>query len=122
MIEEYRHLLEFGAGIIEAFAAAVIIGAFFWALYVYFRGWRTTDREQGFQRLREDLGRALLVALEILVVADVIDTIATEATAKSLAVLSLLVLLRTLLSWSLSLQVEGRWPWQPEPEQVKSDG
>lgn len=121
MIEEYRHLLEYGAGIIEAFAAFVIIVAFFWELSRYFGNLGKSTREEGFHTLQRKLGRALLVALEILVVADVIDTIATEATFQSLAVLALLVLIRTILSWSLALQIEGKWPWQPEPEEGRQD-
>ena len=114
MVEEIRHLLETGAAIIEGMAAAVIIIGFVVTLYWYFSKWKTEDREAGFHRLRGQLGRALLVALEMLVVADVIDTIVTEVTVRSLSVLALLVVLRTILSWSVTLQVEGKWPWQPE--------
>jgi uncharacterized membrane protein len=62
------------------------------------------------------LGRALLLGLEILVVADVIETITVEQTFESLSVLGLLVLLRTFVSWTLTLEIEGRWPWQPAVE------
>lgn len=117
MLEEIRHLVELGAAVIEGFAAAVIVIGFIRALYRYFRRWTTEDRETGFHRLRGELGRALLIALEMLVVADVIDTIITEVTVQSLSVLALLVVLRTLLSWSLALQVEGRWPWHQEEAQ-----
>jgi len=114
LLEEITHLAELGAAFIEGLAAAVIIIGFVLALYRYFKRWTTEDRETGFHRLRGEFGRALLIALEMLVVADVIDTIVTEVTVRSLSVLALLVVLRTLLSWSLALQVEGKWPWQPE--------
>lgn len=114
MYEVIRHLLEIGATVIEGLAAAVIVIGFVLALYRYFSRWTTEDREAGFYRLRGELGRALLIALEMLVVADVIDTIVTEVTFQSLSVLALLVVLRTFLSWSLALQVEGKWPWQLE--------
>ena len=120
MIEEIRHLLEIGAAIIEGLAAAVIIIGFIATLYWYFSKWTTEDREAGFHQLRGQLGRALLVALEMLVVADVIDTIVTEVTVRSLSVLALLVVLRTVLSWSLALQVEGKWPWQPEQDEKEA--
>lgn len=120
MIEEFKHFLELGVSVIEGLAAAVVIVGFIFALYRYFSRWNTEDREAGFHRLRGELGRALLVALEMLVVADVIDTIVTEVTVESLSVLALLALLRTLLSWSLALQVEGKWPWQPEQEEKES--
>ena len=54
-----------------------------------------------------------MLGLEILVVADVIETITVRPTFESLAALGILVILRTILSWTLSLEVEGRWPWQP---------
>jgi len=117
MIEELKELAETGSLIIAGLAAVVIVSGFLVALYRYFSRWTTEDRETGFHRLRGELGRALLIALEMLVVADVIDTIVTEVTVQSLSVLALLVVLRTLLSWSLALQVEGKWPWQPEQDE-----
>ena len=61
---------------------------------------------------RQQLGRPLLLGLELLVAADVIRTVALEPTLTNVAVLGLLVLVRTFLSWSLSVEMEGRWPWQ----------
>jgi hypothetical protein len=61
---------------------------------------------------RERVGRALLLGLEILVAADIIRTVALEPTLGSIASLGLLVLIRTFLSWSLVVEIEGRWPWQ----------
>jgi uncharacterized membrane protein len=117
MIEQFKELAEAGSLIIAGLAAAVIVVGFVMALYRYFSRWSTEDREAGFHRLRGELGRALLIALEMLVVADVIDTIVTEVTVKSLSTLALLVVLRTILSWSLALQVEGKWPWQAEHDE-----
>jgi uncharacterized membrane protein len=57
--------------------------------------------------------RALLLGLEILVAADVIRTVALEPTIQAVASLGLLVLVRTFLSWTLVVEEEGRWPWQP---------
>jgi uncharacterized membrane protein len=58
-----------------------------------------------------DLGRALLLGLEFLVVADIVNTVAIDPTLDSLAVLAGIVLIRTFLSFSLEAQLEGRWPW-----------
>ena len=117
MIEELKALAEIGSLIIAGLAGAVIVIGFVMALYRYFSRWNAEDRETGFHRLLGELGRALLIALEMLVVADVIDTIVTEVTVNSLSVLALLVVLRTILSWSLVLQVEGKWPWQAEHDE-----
>ena len=122
MIEEMRHGLELAVGAIQLFAAAVIVLGFTWAIARYFRTWGSTTREEGFHTLRIEMGRPLLLGLELLVVSDVIETITTEATFQSLGVLALLVVVRTLLSWSLALQVEGKWPWQPETKAEASDG
>lgn len=55
---------------------------------------------------------ALLLGLEILVAADIIRTIALEPSFSSVGVLGLLVIVRTFLSWSIVVELEGRWPWQ----------
>lgn len=61
---------------------------------------------------RSELGRAILLGLEFLVAADIINTVAVEPTLGSLAVLGGIVLIRTFLSFSLEVEIEGRWPWQ----------
>jgi uncharacterized membrane protein len=63
-----------------------------------------------------------LLGLEILVAADVIRTVALDPTLESVAVLGLLVLVRTFLSWSIIVEIEGRWPWQPKRKEEKSQG
>lgn len=67
-----------------------------------------------FKLYKIRLGRALLLSLEILVAADVIRTIALEPTLANVGVLGLLVLIRTFLSWSLVVEIEGHWPWRPK--------
>jgi uncharacterized membrane protein len=59
------------------------------------------------------MANGLLVALDLLIAADIIKTVTFEATIENAFVLGLLVLIRTFLSWTLILEVEGRWPWQP---------
>lgn len=65
-----------------------------------------------FRRLRQDIGRAILLGLEVLVAADIIRTVAVTPTLTSVAVLAGIVAIRTILSFSLQLEVEGRFPWQ----------
>ena len=71
---------------------------------------RAGDAE--YRHLRRRLGRAILLGLEFLVAADIISTVLVTPTLKSAATLGLIVLIRTFLSWSLELEIEGRWPWQ----------
>jgi uncharacterized membrane protein len=62
--------------------------------------------------LRQGLGHAILVRLELLVAAEIIRTVAIDPTFQSVGVLGLIVTVRTFLSWSLEVEINGRWPWQ----------
>ena len=87
---------------------------FFYGVVRYsFHGLFKQEDEERYKELKTHLGRGLLVGLEILVAADIVRTVALEATLESVMVLGLLVLIRTFLSWSLVVEIEGRWPWQP---------
>jgi uncharacterized membrane protein len=64
-----------------------------------------------YQSFRHDLGRAILLGLEFLVAADIIRTVAVAPTLEGVLVLALVVFVRTLLSFSLQVELEGTWPW-----------
>jgi uncharacterized membrane protein len=68
--------------------------------------------EQRYLRLRHDIGRAILLGLEVLVAADIVRSVALAPSMGGLAVLAAIVAIRTFLSWSLALELDGRWPWQ----------
>ena len=117
-----HEVVEWAAWGIEVLAVAVIVAAV--TLLAVRRG---TVRylfhlgEQGaLQSYKNQLGRALVLSLELLVAADVIRTVALEFTLSNLAVLALLVVVRTLLSWSLTVEMEGRWPWQARTRSVSN--
>jgi uncharacterized membrane protein len=116
MTETLLHFLEQAAHVISLAGVFVIVAGFLAAAVQYAIGFRRLGPEPAFGRFKVALGRALLLGLEILVVADVIETITVEQTFESLSVLGLLVLLRTFVSWTLTLEIEGRWPWQPAVE------
>jgi uncharacterized membrane protein len=65
-----------------------------------------------YRRFREQLGQAILLGLELLVAGDIVRTVAAEPTLTSVAVLAIIVLIRTFLSFSLDVELTGRWPWQ----------
>jgi uncharacterized membrane protein len=67
-----------------------------------------------YRRYRQQLGRSILLGLELLVAADIIRTVAVTPTVRSVIVLAGIVLIRTFLSFSLELEITGRWPWQKE--------
>jgi uncharacterized membrane protein len=70
------------------------------------------DEPGAYEGYKHQIGRSLLLGLEFLVAGDVVRTVALEPTLVNVAVLGLLVLVRTLLSWTLAVEIEGRWPWQ----------
>ena len=114
-----EHILEYleHAGIaISLFAVAVIIAGFATAAWRYARRYRDATHEDNFKVFKVELGSALLLGLEILVLADVIETITVTPTFLSLAFLAGIVVIRTAVSWTLTLEVEGRWPWQGPAE------
>jgi uncharacterized membrane protein len=65
-----------------------------------------------YVRFRRQLGRSILLGLELLVAADIIRTVAVTPSLGSVLVLALIVVIRTFLSFSLELEITGRWPWQ----------
>ncbi len=71
-----------------------------------------SERDMTFQSYRGDVGRAILLGLEFLVAADIINTVAIDPTLESLAVLAGIVVVRTFLSIALEVEIEGRFPWQ----------
>ncbi len=97
-----------GVGVAIIAIGAVVAGGI--ALGRLFR--RSTDTYRIF---REQLGRSILLGLEFLVAADIIRTVAVTPNARSVAVLAGIVAIRTFLSFSLELEITGRWPWQKEP-------
>ena len=101
-----------GKGVDIAGVAAIILGSLVatWILVT-----RAIAGERGldaYVRYRRGIGRAILLGLELLVAADIIRTVAVDPSFESLGVLAVIVAIRTFLSFSLQLELEGRWPWQ----------
>jgi uncharacterized membrane protein len=72
---------------------------------------RGEDFQSAYQFLRRAIGRGVLLGLELLVAGDIIRTVAIEPTLTNVAVLGLIVLVRTFLSFSLEVELTGAWPW-----------
>ena len=104
-------LIEIGASAIDGMAVAFIVGTFLWATirFLVHAGQRASN---SFERYKLSLGRALSLGLEFLVAADVIRTVTTVPTFTNIGMLGAIILTRTFLSWSLVVEMEGRWPWQ----------
>ncbi|WP_425229251.1 DUF1622 domain-containing protein [Sphingomonas sp.] len=98
---------------VEIVGTAIIVVGALTALLRFLLGLQSsTDRGRAVGDFRSGLGRAILLGLEFLVAADIINTVAVQPTLASLAVLAGIVLIRTFLSFSLEVEIEGRWPWQ----------
>ncbi len=102
------HLVGVG---IEIFGVFVIVAGIIWSTYLCVH-WRASANPYDAYKIR--IGRSLLLGLEVLVAADIVKTIAIELTFTSLGLLAGLVVVRTFLSWTLVLEIEGRWPWRRE--------
>jgi uncharacterized membrane protein len=111
--ERVLEWIEYAALAIEVLAVVIIGFTIFYSMIRYsFQGIVQPENEGRYRELKMRLGRSLLLGLEILVAADIVRTVALEATLQSVAILGLLVLIRTFLSWSLVVEIEGHWPWQ----------
>jgi uncharacterized membrane protein len=97
----------------EVLGATVLVLGLLLALTMSARVWRRTRRGRvAYQTLRETFGGVLLLGLEILVAADLVRTVAVEPTLENVAILGLIVLIRTFLSFSLEIEIEGVPPWR----------
>ncbi len=93
----------------------LVVGAVLACAAFFVRVGRGAGLSAAYHELRADLGRAILLGLEFLVIADIIGTVAVEPTLHNLGVLAVIIAIRTLLSFALELEVSGRWPWQRPP-------
>lgn len=109
-METIKQFIEWSATGIELLTVAIIVLS---AIFGTLRFLVHTNRNvpDAYTQYKMHLGKMLILALEFLVAADIIRTVALEQTLDNVLILGLLVLIRTFLSWSLSVEIEGRWPW-----------
>jgi uncharacterized membrane protein len=107
---------------VEVTGIAIIVGGAFGSLGVFALGFVRRRGAGGapVDAFRSNLGRSILLGLEFLVAADIVNTVAIEPTLDSLAVLAGIVLIRTFLSFSLEVEIEGRWPWRGKERRDRS--
>ena len=115
--ESILEWIELAALAIEILAVVIIVVAIAGATghYLYL-ALRRQHEHDIYRQYKTRLGKALMLGLEVLIAADIVGTVALEATLESIVFLGLLVLIRTFLSWSLAVEIDGRWPWQAKPE------
>ncbi len=110
---DFRHVMDQAVRAFESVGVLILIVGSVLALIRYVVELaRRTPTIQAFQDLRANLGRGILLGLEILVVADIIRTIVVSPTLESAATLGLIVLVRILLSFAIDMEVDGVAPWR----------
>jgi uncharacterized membrane protein len=109
-----------GEGVDAAGVAIIVVGIVLASTTAILQ-WARRERST-YQNYRRRLGRSILLGLEFLVAGDIIRTVAVTPTFASVGVLAVIVFIRTFLSFSLELEITGRWPWQKEPHVEAGDG
>jgi uncharacterized membrane protein len=110
-MESTRLWIEMAAVGIESLAVAIMVG-FIVIVTVRWLIQLSQKTDRAYESYRAAVGKSLLVGLELLVAADIIRTVALDTSLLSVGILSALVLIRTFLGWTLTLDIEGHWPWQ----------
>jgi uncharacterized membrane protein len=103
-VNEYIHII--GTGIETSGVLVILLGALY-AIYLAFQ-----CPEKRYESFRMNLGKSILLGLELLVAGDIINTVGIKPTMTSVLILGIIVLIRTFLSFSLSIELEGVLPWR----------
>jgi len=101
--------------------AVIAVGTVATCALVLGRAVRRRDPAEIYDRLRQGIGRTVLLGLEFLIAADIVRTVAVTLTLESVAFLGLIVVIRTFLSFSLEVELQGRWPWQAPPPSRRAE-
>ena len=116
---EFKELIGTAGYAIESVGVVVIIIGSITSSVGFFLRLRRTSSGNAYREFRRDLGRSIILGLEFLIAGDIIRTVVVADTLSNVAILALIILIRTFLSLTLHLEVEGRWPWQGAVETEK---
>ena len=112
-MEYAHHFVDQLAKVLELVGVAIILGGVVFSSVGFVCNVRKSrDWRSAYERFRSNLGRGILLGLELLVGADIISTITSPLTVESVSLLAGIVAIRTFLSFSLETEIEGCWPWQ----------
>ena len=115
MSPELVRLLEITTAVIEIVGVSVLVLGFLISVGRYLRHYRHMATPELVQEFKRGLGRTVLIGLEILVAATIVKTVTKEATLVSVGLLAGMIAVRTILSWTMALEMDGHWPWQSGP-------
>src|SRR5271166_6881842 len=109
----YDHVISEVVKVVEAFGAAIMVLGGLSAFLVFaVRALPPETAPESYSELRQNLGRCILVGLEVLIIADIVRTIIVDPTIESVGVLGIIVVIRIALSFSLEVEIDGFWPWR----------
>jgi len=106
---------------VEAVAVLLLLAGLIVSTGRYLYGIARKQGAKAYLAYRRNIGRTLLLTLEFLIAADILETVAVEKTLTSLGILGGLVIVRTFLSFALEVELNGRWPWQGRQEKPAGD-
>jgi uncharacterized membrane protein len=116
MIEQFKYLAQLIGYGVEGIGVLVIVFGSIYAGWIWLRNGGPGRDGSAYHALRRRLGRAIIIGLEFLIAGDIIRTVAVHHSWEGLGGLAIIVLIRTFLSFTLFVEIEGRWPWQQPPE------
>jgi uncharacterized membrane protein len=110
----YAEAIELAGRLMESTGVAIIVIGAVIATVQFFQDQKKdgVTRKGLYRQYRTGVAMAILLGLEFLVAGDIVRTVVIEPNMQSVIVLAIIVLIRTFLSFELTLEIEGRWPWQ----------
>ena len=109
---EYDNTISDLVRVVEAVGAGIMVVGGFGAFVIFIaRAVQPERRANSYKDLRRNLGRSILLGVEVLIVADIVRTIIVDPTFESVLVLAVIVMIRIVLSFSLEVEMDGAWPW-----------
>lgn len=119
-MSSFTNIVETVGLAIDGAGVLVIVLGLLTAAFRFVLSFRTI--EDPYRQLRQDIGRGILLGLELLVAADIIRTVAVTPTLQGVLILGIIVLIRTFLSMALQVELEGRWPWRRAEQGAATGG
>ena len=108
----YDNVISDVVRVVEAVGAGIMVVGGFGAFVIFISRAVQPERRAGsYKDLRRNLGRSILLGVEVLIVADIVRTIIVDPTFESVLVLAVIVMIRIVLSFSLEVEIDGVWPW-----------
>jgi len=111
---QFTEIISFAGYAVEAVGVLVVILGSGVCSVAFLRTFRQLPEGVAYRTYRRQLGRSIILGLEFLIAGDIIRTVVVADTLENVAILGLIILIRSFLSVTLHLEVEGRWPWQTE--------